>query len=203
MHAERCSGNESSWDVGGHLSRQQLHHDGCTGHLCSSRSVPFPFLMTIFALQYTILPTVFENSVIIRSKNSSYVWCFNMTSYDRYHCLAVIFSHSSSYALCPTSRNVPDNVLAKLVSSYIVWWVSSCSYCRYICNRSRVIKPIAKKLNYCCRIEVQLAIYWLLYSMQKDNNGIVMVNFYSDFINCTDPAAATVGQVAGKLLHCL
>ena len=35
--------------------------------------------------------------------------------------------------------------------------------------------------------------------MQKDNNGIVMVNFYSDFINCTDPAAATVGQVAGKL----
>ena len=36
--------------------------------------------------------------------------------------------------------------------------------------------------------------------MQKDNNGIVMVNFYSDFINCTDPAAATVGQVAGKLL---
>ena len=30
---------------------------------------------------------------------------------------AVIFSHSSSYALCPKSRNVPDNVLAKLVST--------------------------------------------------------------------------------------
>ena len=40
---------------------------------------------------------------------------------------------------------------------------------------------------------------YLIFSMQKDNNGIVMVNFYSDFINCTDPAAATVGQVAGKL----
>ena len=37
--------------------------------------------------------------------------------------------------------------------------------------------------------------------MQKDNNGIVMVNFYSAFINCTDPDAATVEQVAG--LHSL
>lgn len=41
----------------------------------------------------------------------------------------------------------------------------------------------------------------LLLLLQKDNNGIVMVNFYSSFINCTDPDAATVEQVAGKSLR--
>ena len=29
---------------------------------------------------------------------------------------AVIFSHSSSYTVCPHSRNVPDNILMKLVN---------------------------------------------------------------------------------------
>ena len=28
---------------------------------------------------------------------------------------SVIFSHSSSYALCPNPRNVPDSILTKLV----------------------------------------------------------------------------------------
>ena len=40
-----------------------------------------------------------------------------------------------------------------------------------------------------------------IYITQKDNNGIVMVTFYSAFINCTDPDEATVEQVAG--LHSL
>ena len=35
------------------------------------------------------------------------------------------------------------------------------------------------------------------YSMQRDNNGIVMVNFFSNYINCTDPDEATIEQVAG------
>ena len=34
-------------------------------------------------------------------------------------------------------------------------------------------------------------------SIQKDNDGIVMVNFYSGYINCTHPDEATVEQVAG------
>ena len=43
-------------------------------------------------------------------------------------------------------------------------------------------------------------IIMTLLLMQKDNNGLVMVNFYSSFINCTDPDAATVEQVAGNTM---
>lgn len=60
----------------------------------------------------------------------------------------VIFSHSSSYTLCPTARNVPDNVL----------------------------------------------------ELVKTNNGLVMVNFASGFINCTS-STATLSQVADHILH--
>ena len=38
---------------------------------------------------------------------------------------------------------------------------------------------------------------YIILSLQKDNGGIVMVNFYSNYINCTDPDEATVEQVAG------
>ncbi|KAK7109046.1 hypothetical protein V1264_013162 [Littorina saxatilis] len=68
----------------------------------------------------------------------------------------VIFSHSSSYTLCPHRRNAPDDVLHLL----------------------------------------------------RDNGGIIMVNFYPDFINCTldnvygdDNRTASISQVADHLDH--
>ena len=36
---------------------------------------------------------------------------------------------------------------------------------------------------------------------QKDNDGIVMVNFFGAFINCTNPDGATLEQVTGMILH--
>jgi microsomal dipeptidase-like Zn-dependent dipeptidase len=33
--------------------------------------------------------------------------------------------------------------------------------------------------------------------LQRDNGGIVMVNFYSGFINCTSAADATLEDVVG------
>ena len=34
---ESGCGDESSGNDGGHLSREQLHHDGCAGHFSGSR----------------------------------------------------------------------------------------------------------------------------------------------------------------------
>ena len=41
-----------------------------------------------------------------------------------------------------------------------------------------------------------LMIYYFL--KQKVNDGIVMVNFYPGFINCTDPSSASLEDVAGQ-----
>ncbi|KAL1007157.1 hypothetical protein UPYG_G00082810 [Umbra pygmaea] len=59
----------------------------------------------------------------------------------------VIFSHSSAFAICPSKRNVPDDVLLKV----------------------------------------------------KDKKGIVMVNFYNDYVTCDK--VANLSQVADHFDH--
>ena len=56
--------------------------------------------------------------------------------------------------------------------------------------RSLIFFPLSYPLSLSPHAIVNLHI-------QKDNGGIVMVNFYSNYINCTDPDEATVEQVAG------
>ena len=39
-----------------------------------------------------------------------------------------------------------------------------------------------------------------IFPLQPQNGGIVMVNFYSGFINCTNPDAASLEDVVGTLM---
>lgn len=59
----------------------------------------------------------------------------------------VIFSHSSSYSVCPHERNVPDDVLLQL----------------------------------------------------KANGGVIMVTFLPDYVNCDNPADASLSDVADHI----
>ena len=57
-----------------------------------------------------------QNSKHYITSAHTHTWLFLTRIHFAY--FAVIFSHSSSYALCPTPRNVPDVILEKLVSSF-------------------------------------------------------------------------------------
>ncbi|KAF2363023.1 Renal dipeptidase family [Trinorchestia longiramus] len=76
----------------------------------------------------------------------------------------IIFSHSSVSAICPSPRNVPDDVLRQVVSG----------------RGSRVVKN-------CHEWQVSVDLRHTIYCVAA-NRGIVMVSFYSHFLTCGEEA---------------
>ncbi len=74
--------------------------------------------------------------------------------------------------------------------------IFSHSSARALCDNPRNVPDniLTDLVSSCNKIVLGLIVCLLI---QKDNNGIVMVNFYPRFINCTNPDSASLEDVAG------
>ena len=89
----------------------------------------------------------------------------------------VLFSHSSVYALCKNPRNVPDDILKKVVSTSHLTWLKV---------GTRIIFKV---------------IFFSL-SSQASNGGLIMISFYNQFLTCSRKASIqdVIGEKGNLLL---
>ena len=109
----------------------------------------------------------------------------------------VIFSHSSAKTLCNSTRNVPNSLLKLLVRFYSYWFVDAWLYVGKIPKYITInINPIIFFLNW---YHISCALQksdFSKFSFQKEKKGLVMINFFSYFLTCSNHS--TVNDVIGK-----